>query len=177
MVKILPAMWRPRFDPKVGKIPWRRDWLPTPVFLPREFNVQRSPGRLQSMGPQRIAHDWLTNAPLFNIGRVPQKTLRDMYEHVGYNCVKIKLHFNKSFYFPFNYILQKIRSHYHSLNSQWFDIRDNLVDNLLSLFPRPSNVLHSSIIKPCLGYYHQILPINPLSFFLLPSNESIVPFN
>ena len=25
-----------RFDPWVGKIPWWRKWLPTPVFLPRE---------------------------------------------------------------------------------------------------------------------------------------------
>ena len=26
-------MWEPGFDPCVGKIPWRRDRLPTPVFL------------------------------------------------------------------------------------------------------------------------------------------------
>ena len=26
--------WRPGFDPWVGKIPWRRKWQPTPVFLP-----------------------------------------------------------------------------------------------------------------------------------------------
>ena len=30
------------FDPWVVKIPWRREWLPTPVFLPGEFNGQRS---------------------------------------------------------------------------------------------------------------------------------------
>ena len=24
------------------KIPWRRDWLPTPVFLPGEFHGQKS---------------------------------------------------------------------------------------------------------------------------------------
>ena len=29
-------------DPWVGKIPWRREWQPTPVFLPREFHGQRS---------------------------------------------------------------------------------------------------------------------------------------
>ena len=27
---------RCRFDPWVGKIPWRRKWQPTPVFLPEE---------------------------------------------------------------------------------------------------------------------------------------------
>ena len=32
---------RPGFDPWVGKIPWRRDWLPTPVFLPGESHQQR----------------------------------------------------------------------------------------------------------------------------------------
>ena len=25
-------------DPWVRKIPWRREWLPTPVFLPGEFH-------------------------------------------------------------------------------------------------------------------------------------------
>ena len=29
-------------DPWVRKIPWRREWLPTPVFLPGEFHGQRS---------------------------------------------------------------------------------------------------------------------------------------
>ena len=33
---------RPGFDPWARKIPWRREWLPTPIFLPREFHGQRS---------------------------------------------------------------------------------------------------------------------------------------
>ena len=33
---------RPRFDLWVGKIPWRRQWQPTPVFLPGESHRQRS---------------------------------------------------------------------------------------------------------------------------------------
>ena len=33
---------RPGFDIWVGKIPWRREWLPTPVFLPGEVHGQRS---------------------------------------------------------------------------------------------------------------------------------------
>ena len=32
----------PRFNPPVMKIPWRSEWLPTPVFLPGEFYGQRS---------------------------------------------------------------------------------------------------------------------------------------
>ena len=31
-----------RFDPWVGKIPWRRAGQPTPVFLPGESHGQRS---------------------------------------------------------------------------------------------------------------------------------------
>ena len=33
---------RPRFNPWVGKTPWRREWPATPVFLPAEFHGQRS---------------------------------------------------------------------------------------------------------------------------------------
>ena len=33
---------RPWFDPWVGKIPWRREWRPTSVFLPGESHGQRS---------------------------------------------------------------------------------------------------------------------------------------
>ena len=29
---------RPGFDPWLGKIPWRREWLPISVFLPGEFH-------------------------------------------------------------------------------------------------------------------------------------------
>ena len=45
---------RPKFNPWVGKIHWRGEWLPTPVFLPGEFHRQRSLGGLQSMGLQRV---------------------------------------------------------------------------------------------------------------------------
>ena len=42
------------FDPWVEKIPWRRAWPPTPVFLLGESHGQGS--LLQSS--QRIGHDW-----------------------------------------------------------------------------------------------------------------------
>ena len=37
------AWGRPWFDPWVGKIPWRREQLPTPVFWPGEFHGLHSP--------------------------------------------------------------------------------------------------------------------------------------
>ena len=74
------------FDPCVGKMPWRRKWQPSPVFLPGKFHEPRSllgysprgckesdiiehtyhvlgterPGMLQSMGLQRVWHDRVT---------------------------------------------------------------------------------------------------------------------
>ena len=33
---------RSGFDPWVEKIPWRRKWKPTPVFLPGKFHGQKS---------------------------------------------------------------------------------------------------------------------------------------
>ena len=50
----------PGFDPWVGKILWRRAWQPIPVFLPGESPHKEEPGGLQSMGSQRVGHDWAT---------------------------------------------------------------------------------------------------------------------
>ena len=33
---------RTEFNPWLGKIPWRRKWQPTPVFLPGQFHGQRT---------------------------------------------------------------------------------------------------------------------------------------
>ena len=46
---------RPGFDPWVGKIPWRRERLPTPVFWPGEFH-----GLCIVHGSQRVGHNWVT---------------------------------------------------------------------------------------------------------------------
>ena len=45
------------FDPWVWKIPWRRAWQPTPVFLPGESPRTEQPGGLKSTGLQRVAYD------------------------------------------------------------------------------------------------------------------------
>ena len=43
LVKNKPVMSRPGFSPWAGKIPWRRERLPTPVFWPGEFRGPCSP--------------------------------------------------------------------------------------------------------------------------------------
>ena len=62
----------PGFDPWVGKIPWRRTWKPTPVFLRGESPWTEEPGGLQFMGSKRVrpnqvtnAHDWAANTGCF----------------------------------------------------------------------------------------------------------------
>ena len=42
MVKNLPAVQETGFDPGVRKVPWRKEWLPTQVFLPGESHGQKS---------------------------------------------------------------------------------------------------------------------------------------
>ena len=60
MVKNLSAMWETWVRSLGGKIPWRRAWQPTPIFLPGESPWTEKPGGLQSMGLQRVRHDWVT---------------------------------------------------------------------------------------------------------------------
>ena len=60
------------FDPWVGKIPWRRAWRPTPVFLPGESPWTEEPVTLPSIGSQRVGHDWATKHSTHTI-QYPQK--------------------------------------------------------------------------------------------------------
>ena len=48
---------RPGFDPWVRKIPWRRKWLPTPIFLPGKSHRQRSLVDYSPQGCKRVGHD------------------------------------------------------------------------------------------------------------------------
>ena len=58
MVKNPPAMQETPVDSWVGKIPWRRERLPTPVFQPRE---------LHGMGSQKVGHDWATFTLIYHL--------------------------------------------------------------------------------------------------------------
>ena len=51
------------FDLRVGKIPWRRAWQATPVFLPGESPGQRSLAGLQSTGSQKSRTRLSDSAP------------------------------------------------------------------------------------------------------------------
>jgi len=51
---------RPGFDPWVGKIPCRRNWQPTPVFLPGKSHGQRSLVGYNPRDCKRVGHDAVT---------------------------------------------------------------------------------------------------------------------
>ena len=62
-VKNLPAMFETQVWLLGWEDPWRREWLPTPVFLPGEFHGQ---GSLLDYSPwcHRVRHDWATNTSM-----------------------------------------------------------------------------------------------------------------
>ena len=50
---------RCRFNPWVGKIPWKSIWQPTPLFLPGESHVQKS---MEGYSPQGRKDSGMTKA-------------------------------------------------------------------------------------------------------------------
>ena len=55
-VKHLPVMQDTGFNPRVGKIPWRRKWQPTPILLLGKFHGLRSLVGYSPWGSQRVGH-------------------------------------------------------------------------------------------------------------------------
>ena len=65
MVKNLACRGRrPRLDPWVRKIPWRRKFYPLPIFA-RRIPLTEEPGGLQSMGLQTNTTELLTHMTNF----------------------------------------------------------------------------------------------------------------
>ena len=52
---------RHQFKPWVGKIPWRKKWQPTPVFLPGKSHGQRSLADYSSCSHKRVGRDLVIN--------------------------------------------------------------------------------------------------------------------
>ena len=76
---------RCRFDPWFREIPWRRAWQPTLVFLPGESPWTEEPGRLQSIGLQRIRHNWATKHKNVNGVKNYHFLLEDLACEAGQN--------------------------------------------------------------------------------------------
>ena len=81
-----PAMQGPGFNPWVGKIPWRRERLPTPVFWPGEFHG------LYSCNVHGVAKS-CTSEPL-SLSVIKQSTEPYLYHRSPQKhfCVELKNH-------------------------------------------------------------------------------------
>ena len=70
-----------QFNPWVRKIAWRREWLPTPVSLPREFHGQRSlagyrpQGQKESDATERLTQPLILTKKLTKASPDPLLTL------------------------------------------------------------------------------------------------------
>ena len=64
------------FDPWVRKMPWRRAWQPTPVFLPRESHGQRS---LEGYSPRGCKKS--DTSEQLNTHILPQTALPSRLQH------------------------------------------------------------------------------------------------
>ena len=57
-----------RFNPWVGKIPWRREWQPTPVFLPGKFHGESILAGYNPWGHKELdTTEWLSTHTLLKI--------------------------------------------------------------------------------------------------------------
>ena len=55
------------FHPWVRKIPWRRKWQPTPIYLPEKSHGQRSLVGYSPWGHRRVGHDLATKQQHLNL--------------------------------------------------------------------------------------------------------------
>ena len=58
------------FDPWAGKIPWRKKWHPTPIFVPEKFHGQSSLADYSPWG--RKVSDTTEQLSTYTQGRVPE---------------------------------------------------------------------------------------------------------
>ena len=64
------------FSPRIGEIPWRREWLPIPGFLPGKSHGQSSLVGYSPWGRKRVGHDLLTK----------------QQQYIAYSCLSICLY-------------------------------------------------------------------------------------
>ena len=94
---------RHKFDPLVRKIPWRRKWQPTPVFLPGKSHGQRRLSGYSRWGCKSVRHNLLTEQPLYtwqnkwrNLKKIARKMSGTQSYSVGqdtgsviYSCLRM----------------------------------------------------------------------------------------
>ena len=104
-------MQRPGFNPWVRKVPWRRAWQPTLVFLPGESHEQSSLAGYSPWGHKEsdmIEHLTQAGVQVFNITDVLYVCSYTVCVFFCALYIKKKL----DFFHP-------LRTHFHPLSGQW----------------------------------------------------------
>ena len=95
MIKICLQCGRLGFKPRVGKISWRTEWQPPPVFLPGEFHRQRSLAGYSSWGRKELDATKRLTTPFSisdQIPRPPHSSIPQvMADHPGLPSARILL--------------------------------------------------------------------------------------
>ena len=95
------------FNPWVRKIPWKRKWQPTPVFLPRKSCGQKDLGGLQSFRLQKSTAQQLNNN---NNSYVLVKNKRRKNVHRNAKRKVIKFQFQKHYLYPHTHFPQIMKN-------------------------------------------------------------------
>ena len=82
MVKNLPAMQETLVDSWVGKIPWRKERLPTPVFWPKESH---------GMGSQKVGHNWATFTFIYHLSCEDKWVIQYLSQSIPCSAAKLCL--------------------------------------------------------------------------------------
>ena len=100
--KICLQCGRPRLNPWVRKIPWRREWQPTSVFLPGESHGWRS---LEGYSPRGHKESDMTELLTHNHKRGDERLIQ--IKTIKQCCKKLK-HIQRHIPYPLDFILLKI---------------------------------------------------------------------
>ena len=72
------------FNPWVRKIPWRREWQPTPVFLPGEFHGQRSLAVYSPQGcKESDTTEWLNATTIITLNTIYYSCVTEYFPHIS----------------------------------------------------------------------------------------------
>ena len=98
---------RHRFSPWVWKIPWRRKWQPTSVFLPGESRGQRSSGgSVHAVAKSQIQLKWLSTHHAQIIGDSARYQTKHTFRKGGFKVFKGKNVLNTLKHFRLTHCIQ-----------------------------------------------------------------------
>ena len=127
-VKSLPVMQETGLRSLVGKIPWRRECNPL-QYSCLENPMDRGTWWLQSVGSQRVRHDWVTNIFAFTF-----TVNRNQQQHTAHSSPEHKLSDSQSDANSTKIMFGTLNNNDHNSNDCW---------HLLSIHHMTGTLSHS----------------------------------